>query len=94
MPSEFGPVTCGQHGQANATFVCQHIAKRLAKKFVIASDDNSPWPNAWCEVCEAMRERFGGPTGQWTDESEEFAGVTLLCHHCHEARRNELLGQS
>ena len=83
-----GEVECGKHGTASATYVCRHLiaSLRSGKRvgFVSALDSNVPRPDAWCHSCEAERVRCGG---EWTDESESFAGVTLLCSGCYDEVR-------
>lgn len=80
-----GEIECGKHGTASATFVCQHLVASLSSGervgFVAAVDSTAPRPDAWCHTCESVRIRCGG---EWTDESESFAGVTLLCSSCYD----------
>lgn len=83
-------VVCGKHGDAMwATFVCRHIAKGTAKRFLSDEEptEAEPWPDAYCDTCEAFRLANGG---EWNDQSEEFADVTILCNGCYEERRASL----
>ena len=67
------------------TFVCQHIAKSLRTGvpvgFFAAEAEGNSRPDAWCAACE---ERVALTGGEWTDESECFAGVTMICSACYD----------
>ncbi|NVB84031.1 MAG: hypothetical protein HOV81_36990 [Kofleriaceae bacterium] len=78
-------ITCDTHGETPATFVCRHVAFGVACGFHAnppAEDD--PWPDAWCDLCEAAFQAAGG---EWNEESESGVDLTLLCTHCYEAAR-------
>lgn len=83
-----GEVECGKHGARSVTFVCRHLIASLRSGervgFVSASDSADSRPDAWCHACESVRVACGG---RWTDESESFAGVTLLCSACYDEVR-------
>jgi hypothetical protein len=76
---------CAQHGSQPATFVCQHLQASLLSGRVVgfftSDDPNNPRPDAWCGACERAVQRTGG---EWTDESEGFAGVRLMCGACYD----------
>ena len=78
-------VECAEHGPQQATFVCQHIVQSLrdgrSVGFFWAEDADAPRPDAWCAACEDEVQSTGG---EWIDESEAFAGVTLLCGACYD----------
>lgn len=92
--------TCPSHGEAITTFMCQHLVDGTAKEYICADPDpgnvlspDNPevfWPNAWCEICEAARMRYGGQSGAWTDDSVAIAGIRAICHHCYNAIREKL----
>jgi hypothetical protein len=87
MEDEFGPVECAEHGPQQSTFVCQHVAASLGHRRSVGfwiSDASEPRPNAWCTECERVVQARGG---EWDDESEAFAGVTLLCGACYDEAR-------
>ena len=88
-----GIVECAQHGTQQATFVCRHIVEGLRTNqpvgFFWATDPANPRPDAWCEACEA---KVQSTNREWTDESEAFARVTLLCGACYD--RAKALWQS
>lgn len=83
-----GILDCARHGSQPATFVCRHLAESLASGasvgFFTSGDPDTPRPDAWCAACEACVQRTGG---EWTDESEGFAGVTMICGACYDQVR-------
>ncbi len=86
-------VDCERHGSQPATFVCRHLVESLGSGgrvgFFCADDRGNPRPDAWCAACE---ERVQGTDGEWTDESEAFAGVTLICGACYDSVRELNVG--
>lgn len=81
------PVECAEHGAQEATFVCRHLARSLelgVRAGFHTSGSDVPRPDAWCAACEEAVESTGG---RWTDESEAFAGITLLCAACYDRIR-------
>jgi hypothetical protein len=88
MSQSFGPVECSEHGPQEATFVCRHVVGSLRDRQPVGfwtSDREVPRPDAWCSACQKVVQAAGG---EWDDDSEAFAGVTLLCGACYdEARR-------
>jgi hypothetical protein len=92
-------VHCGRHGPSGCAYVCQHVVRGAGLGFYAANcpnpddpvaDDGDDCPNGWCEECERKQRQCGG----WTDESEAFAGVTLVCIHCFdEIRRRNTTGK-
>ena len=85
MDDEKKYVECAEHGPQQATYVCRHLVEslRTGKKvgFWWADDPDNPRPDAWCSACEEKVQETGG---EWVDESESFAGVTLLCGACYD----------
>jgi hypothetical protein len=80
-------VHCGTHGERRPTFVCRHLVQGAGLGFFqgrTLSEEDSAEPCAWCDACEKVRIKCGGA---WTDESEGFAGVTMICDLCFEAAR-------
>ena len=68
------------HGTTAATFVCKHLAGRGRDKgFVRERKDDDPWPDAWCDKCEAMLVKGGGV---WTDALTEKADIQVVCGYC------------
>jgi hypothetical protein len=85
-------VTCCEHGEQRAAFVCQHIVQSLRDgipRGFFWPPDCEDEPDAWCRACDDAVARTGG---QWTDESEAFAHVTLLCRGCYDRAKRMNLG--
>ena len=88
-------VECAQHGKQQATYVCRHLVESLRTGarvgYCCADDPGNPRPDAWCSACE---ERIQATGGEWTDESEPFAGVTLLCGACYDKAKKQNMEQA
>ena len=88
MDPRDGTVECAAHGTQPATFVCRHIVETLRtgqpRGFFQAEAAGNPRPDAWCRDCEA---RVQATEGEWTDDSEAFAGVTMICGACYDRAR-------
>lgn len=94
MSNDDKHVECCQHGQQQATYVCQHIIQTLRDGkprgfFSSEESPENPRPDSWCGECEDLVNRIG----EWNDESESFAGVSLLCGACYD-RAKELNAKS
>jgi hypothetical protein len=81
-------VHCHVHGERLPTFVCRHLVRGAGLGFyepdrTSPSGDETGERCAWCAACERVRQDRGG----WDDESEAFAGVTLICDACFQAAR-------
>ena len=66
--------------------MCRHLVSGTGLGFFQGqplSDGDATEQCAWCDECEEVRIKCGG----WTDESEAFAGVTMICDLCFEAAR-------
>ena len=77
-----GVVECGTHGDSWSAYVCKHtvatIRDRKPRGFIWLRDDNGCLC-AYCDECENILYKFGG---DWNDQSEAFASVTLVCEAC------------
>ncbi len=78
-------VNCGKHGQVGPAFICTHLAEEGWTRYVgfnqaPVDPHNRQWGdlNAWCTECERVLARCG----EWDDESEAFAKITLTCEVC------------
>ncbi|WP_215408428.1 hypothetical protein [Vibrio gigantis] len=82
-------IKCCVHGEQQETFVCQHIIQTLedgkARGFWWANDPENERPDAWCTECEHMVQITNG---EWTEESEAFAKVSLLCGACYDKAKS------
>ncbi len=79
-------VQCATHGRRQKAYVCHHVAWGSGRGFYMP--DEYGRRNGWCEACEQVRRRCGG----WTDESESFAQIVLICDLCFEAARDRNCG--
>jgi hypothetical protein len=78
-------VECAKHGRSPQAFVCSHLVGEVtALGFNRGEpDEENPFPDAWCDDCEIIREAHGG----WNDESQKLAKISLLCAKCYELAR-------
>lgn len=79
-------VDCESHGYSRPAFVCQHLDLEIPKGFEEAFDTYKGMEleededfQAWCSECEKIRGEYDG----WNEESERFAGITLVCENCY-----------
>ncbi|TZG00037.1 hypothetical protein FW781_08965 (plasmid) [Chryseobacterium panacisoli] len=79
-------VDCGSHGYSRPAFVCQHLNLEASNGFEEAFETYKGMEleededfQAWCSDCEKIRIENDG----WTEESEKFAGITLICENCY-----------
>jgi hypothetical protein len=70
-------VHCDRHGPARAAFVCQHLVHGSGLGFW--HSDNGPYPDTWCDGCDAVMMR----TGHWTEGAERVAGIKVVRHRCY-----------
>ncbi|CAI8753537.1 conserved protein of unknown function [Methylocaldum szegediense] len=78
-------VGCGIHGRRVATYVCQHIVQTLRDGqprgfWPAEAEAGELYPDSWCTECEAVLNE----AGEWNDETEAKAGVTLTRSACYE----------
>src|SRR5512135_1761081 len=78
-------IQCATHGESQKAYVCTHL---LGEETALGfnRDDptaENPFPDAWCEDCELIREAHGG----WNDESQKLVKISLLCSGCYEKAR-------
>src|SRR6266567_1528811 len=78
-------IICASHGEADKAYVCSHLVAEGAgfgfnrKK----PSRRNPFPDAWCDNCEIVRAAHQG----WTEESEKFLEIKLVCSGCYERMR-------
>src|SRR3954468_17966011 len=73
---------CAIHGECAKTYVCTHLSGEssgLGFNCREATDDN-PYPDAWCDNCEIIREAHGG----WNEQTDKLANISLLCSGCYQ----------
>lgn len=79
-------VDCGEHGLRHPTFVCRHLFNWTGTGFNVPDGPPEPdWPfkQAWCDECDDLLMSVG----EWNDETEAFADITMICEECYEKRR-------
>lgn len=78
-------IDCETHGEQEEAFVCTHLVESLKKRkgvgFYFASE---PRGDAWCNLCEEIRIKEGGSSGDWNERSEEFADISIVCGKCYD----------
>jgi hypothetical protein len=79
-------IECSNHGPKREAFVCRHLDYLSRKGFneafetykgmeLVEGDDLQ----AWCDDCEKIRVKYNG----WTEESEKYAEIKLICEDCY-----------
>ncbi len=78
-------IECSTHGQCQATYVCSHLPGESAGLGFNRDEptEENPFPDAWCDDCEIIREGSGG----WNEQSEKLAQIVMLCSGCYERAR-------
>jgi hypothetical protein len=78
-------IQCGTHGECSQAFVCFHLLGETAGLGFNSEepDEETPFPDAWCDNCEIIREANDG----WDEESEKLADIRMLCSGCYERAR-------
>jgi hypothetical protein len=71
---------CSGHGASFPTYVCTHLFHGQDQGYHTADEPGNPRSDAWCDRCEAERQRDGG----WTDASETFADIKVVCGACYD----------
>src|SRR5262245_17442640 len=76
-------ITCGQHGDRRAAFMCAHLIDGTGRGFNWADEDHdvSWWPDAWCDACEPIIAAAGEA---WSEETKKRVNVRLVCEVCYE----------
>ena len=87
-------IYCDTHGDADETFVCQHVIEGLIHKervgfFWTAEDPDNPHPDAWCAECE---ERVKLTWEEWEGEALEHLKPKILCGECYEVAKTFHMG--
>lgn len=78
-------IQCSTHGECEATYVCTHLTGEEAGLGFNRNDptEDNPFPDAWCDDCEIIREASDG----WNEQSEKLTKIVLLCSGCYERAR-------
>lgn len=82
MTSDTNTISCDTHGETYRTFICGHLAANSTQRwFCNLPSEADPWPDAWCEKCEAALIA----EGEWNERSEAELDLKLICHCCYES---------
>jgi hypothetical protein len=86
-------IECGAHNKQRIAFVCMHLiglnkvgfneAFETFEDMELGEDDDF---QAWCDDCEAIREKEGG----WNDNS--MVEIRLVCERCYFEMKERNLG--
>ena len=80
-----GMVDCERHRHQPPTYVCRHLVKRLSSVmsvgFFTLGDTKAERADAWRSACEEAALETGSI---WTDKSEEFSGIRMICAVCYD----------
>ncbi|MFN8392970.1 MAG: hypothetical protein U0136_21935 [Bdellovibrionota bacterium] len=90
MATESRKITCAEHGEARATFVCKHLMHATKVEWISSSPTpEDPWPDAWCADCNKAFE----VEGRWTDAAMALVSddIRAICHTCYERARARCL---
>jgi len=79
-------INCERHGESQPAFVCCHLVR---DSFGLGFNrnppiDEDPFPDAWCDKCEAVFQQHGG---EWTAEGMKLADIKYICSNCYEQIR-------
>ena len=79
-------IKCADHGRGFATYACEHLVSNPAQAWhSTAPDEQSKWPDAWCDACDAFFQK----ESEWNERNESRSKIKLLCHHCYERLRSK-----
>lgn len=76
-------ILCARHGRTAATYVCRHLQLGCGCGFHDSGAEGDPWPDAWCDRCQAILDR----DGEWTDENLPASELAVLCTGCYQEVR-------
>ncbi|WP_019142725.1 hypothetical protein [Noviherbaspirillum massiliense] len=86
-------VNCAEHGEAEISFVCIHIAKAIdgGEKvgfFWSEAEEGLP-PIAWCGACEDWLLQNGE---EWSESFKSRADFKLICAGCFTLAKQVIYG--
>src|SRR5580658_4316526 len=73
---------CRIHGETRWTHVCTHLFGEDSGLGVHRNGPtgDDPFPDAWCDDCEIIREAHGG----WNEQTQEIVKLHQICSGCYE----------
>jgi hypothetical protein len=67
---------------SHATFMCHHLLHSTGAGF-FGDFGRDPRPDAWCARCDEVLAAWG----DWNEENERFAQISLVCAGCYDEIR-------
>ena len=77
-------IRCEQHGERQATFVCQHLVTGSAKGWITIESGDAARPDAICAECDTAWRAAGD---EFTDEIREQVRIRVVCAGCYDELR-------
>lgn len=81
-------IQCEQHGERQATFVCQHLLDGSAKGWTTVESGDAERPDAICAACDAA---WQAARYKFTDEVKERVRIRVVCAGCYDELRERHL---
>jgi hypothetical protein len=75
---------CEQHGERQATFVCQHLLDGSGRGWVTIESGGPHRPDAICSECDATWRAAGD---EFTDAIKELVRIRVVCAGCYDELR-------
>jgi hypothetical protein len=78
-------IHCETHGDSEQAFICIHLTGESSGLGFNRDDpsEDHPFPDAWCDNCEIIREAHDG----WDDVPTGLCKIVAICAECYERSR-------
>jgi len=77
-------IRCEQHGERQATFVCQHLLTGSAKGRITIESGDPARPDAICAECDTVWRAAGD---EFTDAIRDQVRSRVVCAGCYDELR-------
>jgi hypothetical protein len=85
MTTDHEKIQCAGHGEAYATFVCEHLATKAPQEwFGDSPAEDNQWPDAWCAECNSIFLR----EGEWNERNNKEIKLKIICDRCYSEARS------
>jgi hypothetical protein len=85
MTTEHTLIKCAGHGEANATYVCEHLTTDAPQEwFGNSPTEDNHWPDAWCAECNSIFLR----EGEWNEKNNKEIKLKIICDRCYSDARS------
>jgi hypothetical protein len=75
-------IRCAEHGDATATYVCEHLAMDPEQRWYCDyPSESNRWPDAWCQQCDAEFRK----EGERNEKNEQAVKIKVICNYCYES---------